>query len=93
MSAVSPSRLQARRTYRGFLYGKRGWPCQNNGIGARLVEFPGAEWRQMLAADGLSLHTVADDPGCLHAKRGAQLVAEIYEGLSAGHPAPLDPVV
>lgn len=79
MTAVSASRLKARRAYRGFLYGQRGWPCQNNTTSARLVEFPGAEWRQMLDADGLSLHTVPDDPGCLHVKRGPVLVAEIYE--------------
>lgn len=79
MSAVSPSRLRARRAYRGFLYGGRGWPLKCNGTNARLVEFLGAEWRHILSVDGVSLHTVADDPGCLHAKRGAVLLAEIYE--------------
>lgn len=79
MSAVQLRRLQARRMYRGFVYGARGWAFKSNGTNARLVEFSGAEWRSMLARDGLTLHTVPDDPGCLHVRLGAELAAEIYE--------------
>lgn len=71
--SVKATRLAARTVYRGFKYARGGSP-------ARPVEFCGAEWRQVLAVEGLRLEVVSGDRGCLHAlgPRGC-LAYEIYE--------------
>lgn len=70
--SVKATRLAVRTSYPGFMYATAS-------SRARPVEFSGAEWRQVLAVEGLRLEVVAGDRGCLHAVGPTGLRYEIYE--------------